>query len=223
MTNTQKTPATFARKPSFLPLEAWLEQCGDQLQEVAEQRSEMGKLFRLGENRFRAVLYANPIHYRDRRSGALRNINNRFVRTEDGLRNDANGNLSVVLRRNSVEVADPQDYRIGWSIENGRAVWPRIADTAPARKSVFERLLGPDTVLQSEAVYEDILHGADWRCQINGNAFKDEVVFHRAEQAAPSPSVSMRRGCYWFRASRASSCSRMRSTIPCFCSPSRGR
>lgn len=55
----------------------------------------------------------------------------------------------------------------------------------PARESVFERLLGPDTVLQSEAVYEDILPGADWRCQINGNAFKDEVVFHRAEQAAP--------------------------------------
>ena len=122
MTNTPKTPATSAQKPSFLPLEAWLRQCGDQLQEVAEQRSEMGKLFRLGENRFRAVLYANSIHYKDRRSGKFRNINNRFVPTADGLRNDANASLSVVLRRNSVEVTDQQDDRMGWSIENSQAV-----------------------------------------------------------------------------------------------------
>ena len=61
-----ETKTNFPMKAPFqLSFAEWLAAYGERLTEAKERRSEMGKVFQLGENHFRTVIYPEAVHYWD--------------------------------------------------------------------------------------------------------------------------------------------------------------
>lgn len=90
------------KAPFQMSFTEWLAAYGERLTEAKERRSEMGKVFQLGENHFRTVIYPEAVHYWDAANKMYRSIDNRLVQLSDGLRNAANGKLQVQLKENLV-------------------------------------------------------------------------------------------------------------------------
>ena len=53
------------KAPFQMSFAEWLAAYGERLTEAKERRSEMGKVFQLGENHFRTVIYPEAVHYWD--------------------------------------------------------------------------------------------------------------------------------------------------------------
>ena len=85
----------------------------------------MGKVFQLGENHFRTVIYPEAVHYWDAANKVYRSIDNRLVQLSDGLRNAANGKLQVHLKENLVQLANDRQQEISWQLVQGRKVAPK--------------------------------------------------------------------------------------------------
>ena len=172
------------KAPFQMSFSEWLAAYGERLTEAKERRSEMGKVFQLGENHFRTVIYPEAVHYWDAANKMYRSIDNRLVQLSDGLRNAANGKLQVRLKENLVQLANDRQQEISWQLIQGRKVAPK-QNLQQKMESLFGKLLGTEHQLESEAVYEEILPGVDWRCKIQGEQFKDEIVFPALEQVQP--------------------------------------
>ena len=172
------------KAPFQMSFAEWLIAYGERLTEAKERRSEMGKVFQLGENHFRTVIYPEAVHYWDAANKVYRSIDNRLVQLSDGLRNAANGKLQVRLKENLVQLANDRQQEISWQLVQGRKVAPK-QNLQQKMESLFGKLLGTEHQLESEAVYEEILPGVDWRCKIQGEQFKDEIVFPALEQVQP--------------------------------------
>ena len=172
------------KAPFQMSFSEWLAAYGERLTEAKERRSEMGKVFQLGENHFRTVIYPEAVHYWDAANKMYRSIDNRLVQLSDGLRNAANGKLQVRLKENLVQLANDRQQEISWQLVQGRKVAPK-QNLQQKMESLFGKLLGTEHQLESEAVYEGILPGVDWRCKIQGEQFKDEIVFPALEQVQP--------------------------------------
>ena len=172
------------KAPFQMSFAEWLAAYGERLTEAKERRSEMGKVFQLGENHFRTVIYPEAVHYWDAANKVYRSIDNRLVQLSDGLRNAANGKLQVQLKENLVQLANDRQQEISWQLVQGRKIAPK-QNLQQKMESLFGKLLGTEHQLESEAVYEGILPGVDWRCKIQGEQFKDEIVFPALEQVQP--------------------------------------
>ena len=67
------------KAPFQMSFSEWLAAYGERLTEAKERRSEMGKVFQLGENHFRTVIYPEAVHYWDAANKVYRSIDNRLV------------------------------------------------------------------------------------------------------------------------------------------------
>ena len=67
------------KAPFQMSFAEWLAAYGERLTEAKERRSEMGKVFQLGENHFRTVIYPEAVHYWDAANKMYRSIDNRLV------------------------------------------------------------------------------------------------------------------------------------------------
>ena len=102
-------------------------------QEDMDKRTETSKVFSLGENRFQAVLFAEPVHYLDPDTGRYEAIDNRLddISQEKGervLRNRKNPHLKVSMaaadQDESVVIEDESGHRISWAFLGAEAVSP---------------------------------------------------------------------------------------------------
>ena len=91
------------KAPFQMSFAEWLAAYGERLTEAKERRSEMGKVFQLGENHFRTVIYPEAVHYWDA----------------------ANGKLQVQLKENLVQLANDRQQEISWQLVQGRKVAPK--------------------------------------------------------------------------------------------------
>ena len=162
--------------------------------ETKAKRTRAGKIFNLGRNLHQAVVFADPVHYMDKKSGQWEEIDNTLIPVTDAsgnvfLTNRANDELKVEFHRTTdaatVLLQDEQDRLLAWRLEDSQDVSPARVDKpcrehkdCDLRRDVLDHL-------DDEAVYPNIFPGADLRCRIQAMSFKDEIVFANAESVRP--------------------------------------
>ena len=116
--------------------------------------------------------YLDTIHYLDEKSGEYRLINNRLIQDGDRLYNKDNPTLRVELTPEYISLRDTKGAGLSWHLEGAKPCPPRATELE-AKEELDQ--------IRSSAVYEEILPGADLRCEISGVHFKDEIIFHTPE------------------------------------------
>ena len=142
--------------------------------EILSLRTENGKVYQTGPQRYRSVTYLDTIHYLDEKSGEYRLIDNRLIQDRDRLYNKDNPTLRVELTPEYISLRSAKGTGLSWYLEGAKPCPPRIVE-----QETKEEL----DQIRSSAVYKEILPGADLRCEISGNHFKDEIVFRTSESA----------------------------------------
>ena len=142
--------------------------------EILSLRTENGKVYQTGPQKYRAVTYLDTIHYVDEKSGEYRLIDDRLIQDGDHLYNKDNPTLQVELTPESISLRSAKGAGLSWYLEGAKPCPPRVV--ALETKEELDQI-------HSAAVYEEILPGADLRCEISGVHFKDEIVFHTPESA----------------------------------------
>ena len=160
-------------------------------QEVLEKRTDISKVFSLGENRFQAVLFSEPVHYLDPDTGRYEAIDNRLddISDEKGshvLRNRKNPHLKVSMaaadQDESVVIEDESGNRISWAFLGAEAVSPAALRDEKAQKAAqLDRIEQALIGTHAGALYSGIFPGADLKCSIQGHMFKDELIFASPE------------------------------------------
>jgi hypothetical protein len=160
-------------------------------QEDMDKRTETSKVFSLGENRFQAVLFAEPVHYLDPDTGRYEAIDNRLddISDEKGrhvLRNRKNPHLKVSMaaadQDESVVIEDESGHRISWAFLGAEAVSPAALRDEKAQKAAqLDRIEQALVGTHAGALYSGIFPGADLKCSIQGHMFKDELIFSSPE------------------------------------------
>lgn len=177
-------------------------------EEIVEKRTAMAKVYSLGQDLYQAVLFSQPIHYRDPESGAWHEIDNDLIALEDGddfhLENKHNGQMKVQMRGISedwmVRLEDENGNTLAWRIEGMRQTnktrqavsWqrdirpqreaPPLARKAAAQMTRAERASQKTT---GAAIYEGAWPDTDIRCAVDGNTFKEDVIFKTREAVQP--------------------------------------
>ncbi len=182
----QKAPCPQRMKPSETNSQPGKEQRG--------QRTRGGKLFRLGENVYQAVLYPDAVHYQDKKTGSWEEIDNTLVSHDhptEGryLSNKRNGDLNVEMygaqAQKMLRLSDGRGHELAWRFIGASAVLPQAEVAAvPTHEKDDLRRTVLDT-LEGSAVYQDLFPGADLRCVIRGGSFKDALTFRTAESVRP--------------------------------------
>ena len=177
------------QQPSIVSEEPTL----NKLNENLEERTSATKVFSLGENRFQAVIYPEPVHYLDNETGEWEDIDNTLicVTTEEDkpyLTNSKNGDLKLILRAadapNMVTLQDARGRQIAWGIEGATESLPMAAKPL-ATDEKDDPFRAPLIAIESEAIYTDILPGVNLRCMLRGARFKDEFIFSAQEHVQP--------------------------------------
>ena len=155
--------------------------------EDLDKRTETSKVFSLGENRFQAVLFAEPVHYLDPDTGKYEPIDNRLddISQEKGkrvLRNRKNPHLRISMaaadQNESIVIEDDAGHRISWAFLGAKAVFPvALKDEKAMDTAKLNRVEEALSNSQSAAQYSGIFPGVDLKCTVHGHMFKDELVF----------------------------------------------
>ena len=122
--------------------------------EVLSLRSEYGKVFRTGPQKYRSVAYLDKIHYRDEKSGEYRLIDNRLEQDGESLVNRDNPDFRAVFSPDGISLRNAKDEGLSWRIDGAKPCPPK----AEERKDKEEL-----DQIRSAAVYEEILPGVDLR------------------------------------------------------------
>lgn len=162
--------------------------------ETKEKRTRGGKIFNLGRNLHQAVLYADPVHYRDKQTGEWEEIDNTLIPVTDDsgntyLTNRANDELNVELHRTGDAAAilteDDSGRMLAWRLEDAADVEPVRIEKPCRERSVCDLRRDVLARVEDEAVYPGVFPGADLRCRLQGLSFKDEVIFSTPESVRP--------------------------------------
>lgn len=174
--------------------------------EVEEKRTEMAKLYSLGEDIFQAVLFEEPVHYLDKKTGKWEDIDNELVEEETQhsrcLRNRRNGKLSAYMHQAAdewlVRLENEMGDEIAWRLDvpqqrvrsasdGNRMRKLPVRARADDRRSKYCASRAKQTIERNsgKAVYEGILPGVDMHCSVDGTHFKEDVIFHTREVAGP--------------------------------------
>lgn len=173
------------RKRPVNPLKNQREVNVRDIEEMLERRTRFGKVFRLGTNRYQAVTYTRPVHFRDAQGGAWREIDNTLCACEHegerGVCNTAGDMRACFLSAGEapfVHLDAQQGARLSYGVAGCARVAPQ-ASNAPLNKgrSLAARRERVAAQLESEVLYPDIFDGASLVCHLGGKGFKDEVVF----------------------------------------------
>ncbi len=162
--------------------------------EAKEKRTRAGKIYSLGQNLHQAVLFADPVHYRSKATGAWEEIDNTLIPATDAaggtyLTNRANDEFRVEFHPTTDAVTilmqDDEEHLLGWFLKEAQETVPVRA--ARPRRVKQEDDLRRDVLaqLEDEAVYQDIFPGVDLRCRVQAMSFKDELIFSSREAVRP--------------------------------------
>ena len=77
--------------------------------EILSLRSEYGKVFLTGPQKYRSVAYLDKIHYRDEKSGEYRLIDNRLKEEGETLRNADNPEFQAVFSPDGISLRNAKD------------------------------------------------------------------------------------------------------------------
>ena len=136
-------------------------------QEEYERRTRTSKVFSLGRGLYQAVMYPEAVHFRDKNSGKLEEIDNTLMPIQDSacgvyLTNRNNDELKV-------EFHGAQD------------VQPKVVDFARPQESKRDRRRAVLAQLEGEVVYEDIFPDVNLNCAVQALRFKDSFTFKTPE------------------------------------------
>ena len=128
-------------------------------EEILSLRTENGKDFQTGPQKYRSVTYLDAIHYKDEKSGEYRLIDNRLEQDGESLHNKGNPSLRVELTPEGISLRNAKGAGLSWCLEGAKPCPPKAVEQE-AKEELDQ--------IRSAAVYEEILPGADLRCEING-------------------------------------------------------
>ena len=155
--------------------------------EILSLRTENGKVYQTGPQKYRSVTYLDTIHYMDEKTGKYHLIDNRWIQDGEILHNQENPTLRVELGPEGISLRSAKDAELSWHLEGSGHCPPR-----PEERKDREEL----DQISASAVYEDILPGVDLRCAVSGVHFKDELVFRSPEPAEKTGFVLNLRGLF---------------------------
>ena len=162
--------------------------------EDRSKRTRMSKIFHLGRNLHQAVLFADPVHYRDQTTGQWQEIDNTLIPRTDAaghtfLTNRANDELNVEFHDTTdaatVLLQDEQHHLLAWKLADAQEIAPVRVDRPCLEHNDCDLRRDVLAHIEDEVLYAAIFPGVDLRCRIQGLSFKDELVFHALESVRP--------------------------------------
>ena len=102
--------------------------------EILSLRTENGKVYQTGPQKYRSVTYLDTIHYRDEKTGEYRLIDNRWIQDGEILHNQENPTLRVELGPGGISLRSTKGAELNWYLEGARPCTPR-AEKQEERKS----------------------------------------------------------------------------------------
>lgn len=163
-------------------------------QEVETERTQFGKVFAFGGNRFQGVTYSEPVHQFSRETGKWEDIDATFRPVEDEVGQErleaTAGDLTVSCGVSGPEpfvtITDSQGRQMAWGLEEAAAITPKAAEQLPIPPAKTVRELRENAMarLYHQVTYPEIFPGVDMVCQ-SGTRVKDEFVFSAPEAVRP--------------------------------------
>ena len=162
--------------------------------EVVSSRRLSSKTFLLGENLYQSVLFADQVHFLDKRTKNYEEIDNTLIEKEDQeygyyLTSKRNGALDVRMypsdAKQLLTITDENSNTIGWRVLEANPVKPEIERLDPPKHEADDLRRDALDTLYGTAAYPEILPGVTLRCTVGGASFKDEYVFAGLEAIRP--------------------------------------
>lgn len=159
-------------------------------QEEYERRTRTSKVFSLGRGLYQAVMYPEAVHFRDKNSGKLEEIDNTLMPIQDSacgvyLTNRNNDELKVEFHGAQdaamVLLRNENDCCLGWKLDEAQEVQPKVVDFARPQESKRDRRRAVLAQLDGEVVYEDIFPDVNLNCAVQALRFKDSFTFKTPE------------------------------------------
>ncbi len=159
-------------------------------QEEYERRTRTSKVFSLGRGLYQAVMYPEAVHFRDKNSGKLEEIDNTLMPIQDSacgvyLTNRNNDELKVEFHGAQdaamVLLRNEDDCCLGWKLDGAQDVQPKVVDFARPQESKRDRRRAVLAQLDGEVVYEDIFPDVNLNCAVQALRFKDSFTFKTPE------------------------------------------
>ena len=162
--------------------------------ELTEKRTSTSKVFSLGGNQYQAVLYADPVHYRDHETGEWTEIDNTLTpdptaEEPSRLVNKNNGNLKLCLSKASdesmVAVENNNGHVLSWHLEGAEPVSPMVLSASKQSLESFDQRRKVLEKTEGKAIYKEIFPDTDVVCTALPDGFKDEIVFQSLQAVKP--------------------------------------
>ena len=159
-------------------------------QEEYERRTRTSKVFSLGRGLYQAVMYPEAVHFRDKNSEKLEEIDNTLMPIQDSaggvyLTNRNNDELKVEFHGAQdaamVLLRNENDCCLGWKLDEAQEVQPKVVDFARPQESKRDRRRAVLAQLDGEVVYEDIFPDVNLNCAVQALRFKDSFTFKTPE------------------------------------------
>lgn len=158
------------------------------------RRTRSSKIFSLGRGLYQAVMYPDAVHFKDKATGELREIDNTLIPVVDPagetfLTNRCNDELKVEFRNAqsaAMILLQTEDGRmLSWKLENAQAVEPKVIHADKPRHADSDRRRDVLDRLEGEVVYENVIPGVDMNCAVQALRFKDFFTFKAAKDVQP--------------------------------------
>ena len=162
--------------------------------EMTEKRTRNGKVFSLGGNLFQSVLFFDPVHYMDKKTGQWEEIDNTLISKaskskETYLANRNNGNIYVRLLPSSsdqmIALENEDGQMLSWTLEGVQNIAPRRAEKKMSSHDGRDQRRKVLNKTEGKAIYENILPDTDVICTVLPDGFKDEIIFKSPEAVRP--------------------------------------
>ena len=158
--------------------------------EIIEKREANVKHFDLGQGRRQAVVFASPVHFRNEKSGAWEEIDNRLVEKTDAKGRRRFENKSGAFRARFFEDADggslasmkSGDTEFSWSYPGARVSKPAHTKKALRRKfdSELSRRMKVIDRLSDDVLYESLFPGMSVRLTVDDLGVKEDIILENA-------------------------------------------
>ena len=158
--------------------------------EIIEKREANVKHFDLGQGRRQAVVFASPVHFKNEKSGAWEEIDNRLVEKTDAKGRRRFENKSGAFRARFFEDADAGslasmksgDTEFSWSYPGARVSKPAHTKKALRRKfdSELSRRMKVIDRLSDDVLYESLFPGMSVRLTVDDLGVKEDIILENA-------------------------------------------
>lgn len=158
------------------------------------RRTRSSKIFSLGRGLYQAVMYPEAVHFKNKATGELQEIDNTLIPVTDTagdtyLTNRCNDELKVEFHNAQAAamiLMQTEDGRmLSWKLENAQDVQPKIINAVKPRHAEDDRRRAVLDNLEGEVVYENVIPGVDMNCSVQALRFKDFFTFKDLANAQP--------------------------------------